>query len=631
MIKEITQFVDEIKEQSYIGNIELKEGLYLLLDIQKKNNKVDLVNFSDGKFTNDDDILIYKKNDEKSKAYSKFLNYQQNSIPVSHNKSFVLSAFDSICSPFGIGFKKDFSIDKKKETIAERKVKVKKYLDEYFKNAQSFVLTINHKEWFFNFKEFCDNQFFQFIETLDEYQKAKSGTLINMYLKMPSIDDYKETYQKYLSERVFNTDKINQKIGDAIYGISDSLNTFSGKKAFFRHQTSPLDLNYRVTGETAMKLWKFFQLQKQVLPNPLPIFIDKDELLNEKIISIFNEDRKMRYAEMIKRLFENHQKDLSDYYLLFVQRREIVDFDFVPSFRYNFKEEMIISNLFGLNEIPKRRIENIFEFEEKIISKIFNNILVSIFRNDNQQITGTELHYFTELTKEKNKFIKETLRNRRGLLNLILKYRKAIYDYIYKSKIQAFTNPIFHDILFKNVLDDIRLDKFENNKHSYWKPIREKLNIWFSLYNYFNINNQNKENMANKIEKHREMIIEVATGKKNIQDDDEFAFAAGQVIYYLMSKSKSADRSYSRLEPFLQKSDYIEFRKALRNTFNMYKHENFSTKFKNPFANVMDYVPDSTNFKEIIPTLLAGFFSECALFADKEKKEIDNEIENINN
>jgi len=380
-----------------------------------------------------------------------------------------------------------------------------------------------------------------------------------------------------------------------------------------------------------MKLWKFFQLQKQVLPNPLPIFIDKDELLNEKIISIFNEDRKMRYAEMIKRLFENHQKDLSDYYLLFVQRREIVDFDFVPSFRYNFKEEMIISNLFGLNEIPKRRIENIFEFEEKIISKIFNNILVSIFRNDNQQITGTELHYFTELTKEKNKFIKETLRNRRGLLNLILKYRKAIYDYIYKSKIQAFTNPIFHDILFKNVLDDIRLDKFENNKHSYWKPIREKLNIWFSLYNYFNINNQNKENMANKIEKHREMIIEVATGKKNIQDDDEFAFAAGQVIYYLMSKSKSADRSYSRLEPFLQKSDYIEFRKALRNTFNMYKHENFSTKFKNPFANVMDYVPDSTNFKEIIPTLLAGFFSECALFADKEKKEIDNEIENINN
>ena len=126
--------------------------------------------------------------------------------------------------------------------------------------------------------------------------------------------------------------------------------------------------------------------------------------------------------------------------------------------------------------------------------------------------------------------------------------------------------------------------------------------------------------MANNIEKHRELVTEVAEGKRSIVEDEEFAFVAGQVVCYLLSKSKSADKSYARLETFLQKSNYKEFRKALCLTFNMYKHENFSARFRNPFANVMDYIPE-TNFKELIPTFLAGFFSNNELFSKDETKE----------
>ena len=59
----------------------------------------------------------------------------------------------------------------------------------------------------------------------------------------------------------------------------------------------------------------------------------------------------------------------------------------------------------------------------------------------------------------------------------------------------------------------------------------------------------------------------------------------------------------------------------------MYKHENYSARFRNPFANVLDYIP-KTNFKELIPTFLAGFFSNNELFSQDDTKEKEPELEN---
>ena len=123
--------------------------------------------------------------------------------------------------------------------------------------------------------------------------------------------------------------------------------------------------------------------------------------------------------------------------------------------------------------------------------------------------------------------------------------------------------------------------------------------------------------MASKIEKYHTFVDELVNGKNHIQegDDEQFAFTAGQVIAYLFSKSRSSDRSYSRLEPFLQKRDCSLFKQAILRFFEMYKHENFSNNFKKPFAEVMAFETEK-NLKDVSPIILAGFFSDNKLFAN---------------
>jgi CRISPR-associated protein Csh1 len=186
---------------------------------------------------------------------------------------------------------------------------------------------------------------------------------------------------------------------------------------------------------------------------------------------------------------------------------------------------------------------------------------------------------------------------------------------------------MFHDMMLQSIMADIKADEFDSkyNHNSKDTSLKENLNIWFSLHNFFTLTvNQKRENMAENLKKHREMMQELIEGKRELQTNEEFAFVTGQVIHYLLSKSQTADKSYARLEPFLQKSDCGEFKKAIVRIFDMYKHENFSAKFSKGMAQIMAFNTEA-NLKELTPDMLAGFFSDNLLYSDKNKQN-DNEL-----
>jgi len=111
----------------------------------------------------------------------------------------------------------------------------------------------------------------------------------------------------------------------------------------------------------------------------------------------------------------------------------------------------------------------------------------------------------------------------------------------------------------------------------------------------------------------------LAVGNADISQNslEEFAFAAGQVIYYILQKSKSADTSYQRLEPYLQQVTCEGLKKAIANDFARYKHENYSTRFEKAAAFVLTYQTEE-NMKKVLPEILAGIFSNNQLFPKKE-------------
>lgn len=204
------------------------------------------------------------------------------------------------------------------------------------------------------------------------------------------------------------------------------------------------------------------------------------------------------------------------------------------------------------------------------------------------------------------------------MFQLVLKYRKIFYDYIYKSKREAVTSTILHDIMQTGILDDLKQDKFKDNRHTKEFTIKEKLNIWFSLFEYFD---QQKteggdETMASQVLELQGRMQQIANDSTaHVENDNEFAYAAGQVIYYLLNQSEAGNKSHALLEPFLQKTDATQLRMAIARTFAQYKHAItfYKGRFEKLMAEVLSYDLDS-DLKSLLPMILAGYFADCVIY-----------------
>lgn len=614
MINEITNFVDELKAEIFSKNLELSDGLYVLVDLNKAEN---LLNVDKSGNIQGADVLFVDNKTEAEPIHFELLEWQANSGPVSPNKSFDSrkKVFNQLCSPYAIGFKKKI-FEKNLGEDDEKYKDIEDSLDLYFRTAEEYI--DGEDEEFEIFKAFCHKSLIPLVEDLDEYKELKSTSCIYIFKKDAEIEKQREFYQRYLREKVFNKEEYNKETENGVFGISDSVSGFNRKKTFLQHQTAPLDLNFRVSGDQAVNLWKFFGLWKnRQIPNPFPLFIDKQEL-NEEVVSIFNEDRRFGYTEIITNLIEKYDEEyLSNYYLLLFQSgqkgSQIVDLDFVSTFKFRIDPPLKIQEPFQLGGKIKSSVSNVFALQDKVLNKAFNGQLVQKTKKG-----GKWLKYFDDVEFNPNYFTSNGY-------NLFLKYRKAFYDYIYKSKHQAISKKVFDDIMINGVLDDIRRDEYKEGSHSKGFQIKEKLNIWFSLYNFFDsTTNQTSIDMVNKTEILYEKLKKIAeeNSEEKIDSDEAFAFASGQVIYYLLNQSEASNRTHALLEPFLRKTDANLLKKEIAKTFEAYKHaiKFYRKKFGFDFvmAEVMGFEPDENNMKNLMPLTLAGYFSKSVFYKASE-------------
>ncbi|WP_461634304.1 hypothetical protein [Labilibaculum euxinus] len=602
MIKEIVQFTEALSPETFSKNLQLKEGLYLFLDVQEENGEAILKNVdTDGKLWKED-FGVFTKKTEMNPFFEECLELQISSLPVSPAKIFNPNKkiYGTSCSPFALGFiKKNF-------VKHDKKLLIKELCDQYLKKAEKYCTTNEQKEKFRLFRNYLTSNLYELVTTLKEYNSAKDSFSVNVYLKHVSKEDFVQVHELYLKENVFNKDDYNETVNEEIFGISDSLSGFNDKKRFLKHQTSSLKYNYRIKGEEAQSLWKFFKLQQnKQLPNPLPVFVDQDEL-NGDSISIHQGGEVLTYSNLIKSLLDKHKRDvLQNFYLIFFQGikgSRIADIDFVPQFKYKVEERLKLIEVFQLGgKFAEHQIKNIFQFQNLVFNKIFNNQLVTKTKN------GLWVKYFDDIEPNPKYYFTD------AICDLMMQYRKVIYDYVYKAKYESITCKIFDRMMVISILEDIRIDDDYQRGYS----IKEKLNLWFSLYNYFS-QNKNRENMANKtVELRTELKTIIENENLNIESDSQFAFASGQLIWKILIQSKSANRSHALLEPFLQKTNVEQFKLAIAKTFDMYKHEFtlYSKKygFDKLMGDVMGFAPEEKNMKNLLTYILAGYFSDSIL------------------
>ena len=657
MIREIINFTNGLLSDIpdiMQWNIQPDKGLHVFIDIDETGN------WANQNLQQGIDYDYYDGKNQDIKLWNDCIRYQEATEYITMNK---VSKFDKkkkihSCSPFAVAFNFNFNDNGKSEfgikifkksdkpskeelksnnalIRAQRRIVIEERLKDYQSNSLS-IYGIKEKDGdlFSNQPFIYGKQIMGFfnnlhkilnaVELIAEYSLLTGKDYLHLYLRTIPIDVQEDLHNRYVKQEIFSGEVMSKEH----FGSVGFFTAYNQKKPFLRHRTSFLKdgVSQRFSEEDAITLYTFEKLLRrkpQCLPNPLPIMIDGREW-NKRVIKLFNESGDtLSFRDLLKQLFAKYNmKSLPNYYLLNLSKTVsgivINDFDFVPLFRYYLDGDIVVSNVTNSSSLQDKSFERernisiktIFDFERVAVREVFNNSLVKI--KEDKYVTN----YFGEI--DSNYVIGGTL-----MSNLMQKYRKAIYAYIYKSDTNAINASMFDDIMYQSVLSNIKLDTFENKRFEWNNSIKKKINIWFSLYKMFNQNDK-RENMVTKINELKNEISRVTKGETDLLSPESFAFGAGQLVSYLMDRSMSTNKTYAMLEPYLQKGKSRLLQDAIAQTVTVYKHDInqiYKGRFEFLASQVLTYGGD-IDMKPLLKYFLAGCFSPCIIY--EKTKEITN-------
>lgn len=657
MIREIINFTNGLLSDIpdiMQWNIQPDKGLHVFIDIDETGN------WANQNLQQGIDYDYYDGKNQNIKLWNDCIRYQEATEYITMNK---VSKFDKkkkihSCSPFAVAFNFNFNDNEKSELgikifkksdkpskeelksnnaliRAQRRIVIEERLKDYQSNSLS-IYGIKEKDGdlFSNQSFIYGKQIMGFfnnlhkilnaVELIAEYSLLIGKDYLHLYVRTIPIDVQEELHNRYVKQEIFSGEVMLKEH----FGSVGFFTAYNQKKPFLRHRTSFLKdgVCQRFSEEDAITLYTFEKLLRrkpQCLPNPLPIMIDGREW-NKRVIKLFNESGDtLSFRDLLKQLFAKYNmKSLPNYYLLNLSKTKsgivINDFDFVPLFRYYLDGDIVVSNVTNSSSLQDKSFERerdisiktIFDFERVAVREVFNNSLVKI--KEDKYVTN----YFGEI--DSNYVIGGTL-----MSNLMQKYRKAIYAYIYKSDTNAINASMFDDIMYQSILSNIKLDTFENKRFEWNNSIKKKINIWFSLYKMFNQNDK-RENMVTKINELKNEISRVTKGETDLLSPESFAFGAGQLVSYLMDRSVSTNKTYAMLEPYLQKGKSRLLQDAIAQTVTVYKHDInqiYKGRFEFLASQVLTYGGD-IDMKPLLKYFLAGCFSPCIIY--EKTKEITN-------
>ena len=652
MIRELINFMNDL--MSDIPDImewksQPDKGLHVFIDIDsngvwinKDLEKGKNYDYFDGKNKN---ILLWDN----------CIRYQEATTYITMNK---VKKFDKeqkihSCSPFAIAYNFNFS-DKDKQShgikIFKKKDKPtkdeKKENDQLIRNKRFEVVSNRLNDYHdncilrynLNMSEANDSQTYKYkaeiegffasfkdiiscLKRLKAYKQLSEKDYLHLYLRSVPIEEIEKKHKEYIEQEIFN----GEVLSDKKYGVVGFFTAYNDKKPFLKHQTCYLKngISQRFSINDAMALFyldKLLRRKSKCLPNPLPIVVDQREI-NTAIVKIFNDKKEpLSYRQLLEKLFSSPNiKYLSDYYLLNYSNTRsgmvLNDFDFVPMFRYELSQPVTVSNVTMsgfvkdkvFNKDPDINIKTIFDFERIVVKMIFNNTLVKI-KDDNYTC-----YYFGDLPKP------EFVQGGSLMVDLILKYRQAVYAYIYKSDLKAITQNMLEDMMFNSILTNIKSEIIKN-RCEWNNDIKRKINLWFSLQGMFN--HLDNKNMEKNVIELRKKIRDVASGKATLNSSEELAFAAGQLVSFIIDRSEAKNKTYAMLEPYLQKSTSSQLQDEIAQSIATYKHDiRVNDQRKGKFERLASETLANGNnvkMKPLLKFFLAGCFSPCVIYETKD-------------
>lgn len=307
MIRELINFTNDLIEDIpdiMEWKVQPSKGLHVFIDIDENGQWVNQ-NLQKGK---DYDYYDGKGND-LSPLLKETIPYYVNSLLVNNDMNKCLDndkcVVDGLvfpikqiqtCSPYVIGFKRkeDQEIElvgNKNKTIKKDRFEIIAKRSKVYLSKASLVCSLN-KSYNLIIKQFAEN--IDEIITVISSQNISTGKkninvselskndFIMIYLQNISKIELERAYDTYLTDKLFAKKDYNssKNITDTTYGLPSYKIVDNEGKIFLKHLTGfqYMGINNRLSAIDIKLLHRFMFLSDNgVFPNPLPIFVDKNE------------------------------------------------------------------------------------------------------------------------------------------------------------------------------------------------------------------------------------------------------------------------------------------------------------------------------------------------------------------
>lgn len=398
------------------------------------------------------------------------------------------------------------------------------------------------------------------------------------YLKIFFEDDekiYITEEQRYVMTKIFNKNDYNLEIKNEIWGLPNDNLGLNAKKPYMENKTRKLAVSYLITPEEAALQRKFFDyLMNKANLGETDLYFDTVE---KKVIA-------KKKGEMI-------QSDFKGYFIQIQKGKEVEIHhqDTIVDYKYYLMKPFRYQNVLGLEDKEERYRDyrNKKELQGVIDEVLFSSWLV---RN-----------YFTP--EEKLSVEGELKRN-------LVWSREAIFAWLYKG-LEVNMDRILHSVCMNMIKNSVQ--------NGYTTKMGQQFNLMCSLQKYFEGGCDMSERYTEIRKNLKEKIN--GSGECEIETDEEYFYAVGQLVYYFISLSKSKEKNHSLANPFLVATENEVIRRRLRQYFMKYNYQiNFARqRFNRMYAMVDAYILEKKIDQEY---LLGGYIGNNLIYeSTKEAKE----------
>lgn len=399
---------------------------------------------------------------------------------------------------------------------------------------------------------------------------------------------YERESRRYIIPNIYNNNDFNIFQEKEIFGLSNNNMNMNAKKPYLENKTRKISTPNLISQKQAL-------LQNQMFD----YFMAKVSRGKNCVYLINNDD------EPEIRAYKNTEEPKylqSGYYLRMKKEKNEVSIeqaDIIVNYNPNLKKRFVLKDWIGLSEKVSEKVK---ENYENNISRLWQikEILDSAFFEG-------KLRYSFDVEAKDLSFNNDDTIKQCFLLcreQLINWFWKGIDTYIYKP-LDLATLRLIKNSIVKN--------KIFTAQHQF--------NVRWTILNYLNEDRKAGENMGQIRSSLREHINMAKNVDWEFSSDDEFAYAVGQAVSYLLMKSKKKEKDESCINTFLVAKNVDLIKEKLMQLYKKYNYSiihNPENRFGKMAAAIIEYKPKEINSEMI----MAGFVSSSLIY---EKKNNNNE------